>query len=112
MSLCCVSVCMGSNRQLNPSISPDLPACASEIACLGVTLCICDAQSESLAAADARIDTLAQEGRLSPALLLTMAKAYAAAKESSYVKEEVKDIMVHLFWKVRFWDNILLPAVL
>ena len=51
-------------------------------------------------AADASIDKLASEGRLNPALLLTMAKAYSAARETDKTKEEVKDIMAHLYFKV------------
>ena len=51
-------------------------------------------------AADATIDKLASDGRLNPALLLTMAKAYSAAKETDYTKEEVKDVMAHLYFKV------------
>ena len=55
-------------------------------------------QSDSLAAADARIDALAAAGKLDPALLLTMSKAYAAAKESDYTRDDAKEVMVHL-WK-------------
>ncbi len=51
-------------------------------------------------AADATIDKLATEGRLNPALLLTMAKAYSAAKETDKTKDEVKEIMAHLYFKV------------
>ena len=50
--------------------------------------------------ADRRIDTLAATGRLDPALMLTLAKAYAKAKETDVTKEEVKDIMVHLYMQV------------
>ena len=57
-------------------------------------------QAESMEAADATIDRLASEGRLDPALLLTMAKAYSAAKETDKTKDEVKDIMAHLYFKV------------
>ena len=51
--------------------------------------------------ADKRLDDLAAQGRLNPALLLMMAKAHAAAKESSYTKEETKDVMAHLYFKAR-----------
>ena len=53
-----------------------------------------------MADADKRLDELAATGRLNPALLLLMAKAHAAAKESSYTKEEAKDVMAHLYFKV------------
>ena len=58
------------------------------------------AQVSSLEEADSKIDALAKSGALDPALLLTMAKAYAAAKETDKTKEEVKDIMAHLYFKV------------
>ena len=55
----------------------------------------------SIEEADRKIDELAAGGMLSPALLLTMAKAYAGVKETDLTKEEVKDIMKHLYFKVR-----------
>ena len=58
-------------------------------------------QVESIEDADKRLDELAAQGRLDPALLLMMAKAHAAAKESSYTKEETKDVMAHLYFKAR-----------
>ena len=54
-----------------------------------------------MAEADARLDSLAASGRLSPALLLVMAKAHAAAKESPFTQEETKDVMAHLYIKAR-----------
>ena len=56
---------------------------------------------ESLEAADRKIDGLADSGQLNPALLLTMAKAYSAAKDTNITKEEVKEIMGHLYFKAR-----------
>ena len=61
------------------------------------------AQVNSIDEADRRIDDLAASGQLSPALLLTMAKAYAGARDSSMTREEVKDIMAHLYFKARAW---------
>ena len=55
----------------------------------------------SIEEADRKIDELAADGRLSPALLLTMAKAYAGVKDTDMTKEEVKDIMAHLYFKAR-----------
>jgi len=49
--------------------------------------------------AEKKIDGLASSGRLNPALLLTMAKAYSAAKDTNMTKEEVKEIMGHLYFK-------------
>lgn len=43
---------------------------------------------ESLEAAERKIDELAASGKLDPALLLTMAKAYAGAKETDITREE------------------------
>ncbi len=58
-------------------------------------------QVGSLEEADRKIDGLAGSGQLNPALLLTMAKAYSAAKDTNITKEEVKEIMGHLYFKVR-----------
>ena len=44
---------------------------------------------ESLEEADRKIDELAANGRLDPALLLMMAKAYAGSKETDITREEV-----------------------
>ncbi len=57
--------------------------------------------------ADGKIDELAAAGKLDPALLLTMAKAYAAAKETDKTQEEVKDIMAHLYFKVQYCAVLL-----
>ena len=57
-------------------------------------------QVNSIEEADKKIDELAAGGKLSPALLLTMAKAYAGVKETDLTQEEVKDIMAHLYFKV------------
>lgn len=46
-------------------------------------------QVDSLEAADQKIDELAASGKLDPALLLMMAKAYAGAKETNITQEEV-----------------------
>lgn len=58
--------------------------------------------------ADRRIDRLAATGKLDPALMLTLAKAYAKAKETDVTKEEVKDIMVHLYMQVSFCQGVSL----
>jgi hypothetical protein len=57
--------------------------------------------SGSLPEAERKIDELAAAGRLDPALLLTMAKAYAGAKETDKTREEVKDLMAHLYFKAK-----------
>lgn len=56
---------------------------------------------ESMEQAEQKIDDLAAAGKLDPALLLTMAKAYAGAKETDITQEEVKDIMAHLYFKAK-----------
>ena len=58
-------------------------------------------QSDSMERAEAKLDDLAATGRLDPALLLTMAKAYSGVKETDITKEEVKDIMAHLYFKAK-----------
>lgn len=56
---------------------------------------------ESLEQADRKIDEMAASGRLDPALLLMMAKAYAGSKETDITREEVKDVMAHLYFKAK-----------
>ena len=58
-------------------------------------------QSESMEKAEAKLDELAATGKLDPALLLTMAKAYSGVKETDITKEEVKDVMAHLYFKAK-----------
>lgn len=58
-------------------------------------------QVESLDQMNAKIDELAAENNLSPALMLTAAKAYMSVKESPYTSEEVKDVMAHLYFKMK-----------
>jgi len=57
--------------------------------------------SETMESAEAKLDELAASGKLDPALLLTMAKAYAGVKETDITQEEVKDIMAHLYFKAK-----------
>ena len=49
---------------------------------------------------DAKLDSMAQSGALDPALLLTIAKAHSSVKDTDYTREEVKDVMAHLYFKV------------
>ena len=44
-----------------------------------------------------RMDTLASQGKIDPAFLMTTAKAYAGVKQTDMVEEEVKDVMYHLY---------------
>lgn len=64
----------------------------------------------SLPEAEKRIDDLAAQGQLTPALMLTMAKAYAAAKESTYTRDDAKEVMVHLYTKAKASFNAQRPA--
>ena len=50
---------------------------------------------------DAKVAELTQRGELSPALMLTASKMYMSVKESPYTSEEVKDIMGHLYWRMK-----------
>lgn len=59
---------------------------APEVACASRPLFV---QVDSLEAADKKIDELAASGKLDPALLLMMAKAYAGSKETDITQEEV-----------------------
>lgn len=58
-------------------------------------------QVQSVEDAEMKIDQMAEQGRLDPAFLLTMAKAYAAAKDSSLTKPDVMDIMAHMYFKAQ-----------
>ncbi|XP_027930268.1 uncharacterized protein At4g37920 [Vigna unguiculata] len=53
--------------------------------------------SPSLDAACRKIDNLAEKKELDSTLVLMITKAWSAAKESDMMKEEVKDILYHLY---------------
>ncbi|KAL3151877.1 hypothetical protein ABBQ38_012838 [Trebouxia sp. C0009 RCD-2024] len=55
----------------------------------------------SLQEMDAKIDSMARSGALDPALLLTLAKAHTSVKDTDYTREEVKDVMAHLYFKAK-----------
>jgi len=55
----------------------------------------------SLADVDKKLDALLAAGKVDPALLLTTSKMYMSVKESPYTSEEVKDIMAHLYWRMK-----------
>ncbi len=57
-------------------------------------------QVGSLQEMDAKLDSMAQSGALDPALLLTIGKAHTSVKDTDYTREEVKDVMAHLYFKV------------
>lgn len=50
---------------------------------------------------DKKLDGLAATGQLDPALLLLMAKAHQGAKDTDATREEVRDIMAHLYRKAQ-----------
>ncbi len=49
---------------------------------------------------DTKLDTMAAQGQLDAALMLTLAKAHNSVKDTDYTREEVKDVMAHLYFKV------------
>ncbi|KAK4483963.1 hypothetical protein RD792_011174 [Penstemon davidsonii] len=53
--------------------------------------------SPSVDAACRKIDSLAEKNQLDSALVLMITKAWSAAKESNMMKDEVKDILYHLY---------------
>ncbi|XP_020087829.1 uncharacterized protein At4g37920, chloroplastic isoform X1 [Ananas comosus] len=53
--------------------------------------------SPSLDAACRKIDDLAEKKELDSALMLMLTKAWSAAKESNMMKDEVKDVLYHLY---------------
>jgi hypothetical protein len=58
-------------------------------------------QADSIEAAEKKIDEMASAGKLDPAFLLTMARAYSGVKETDYTRDEVKDVMYHLYMKAK-----------
>lgn len=56
---------------------------------------------ETLEEMNQKIEEMSQQGKMDPALVLTAAKAYMSVKESPYVEEEVKDVMAHLYFKMK-----------
>jgi len=58
-------------------------------------------QVETLEEMNQKIDEMSMNGKLDPALILTAAKAYMSVKESPLVEEEVKDVMAHLYFKMK-----------
>ncbi|KAF5955396.1 hypothetical protein HYC85_008252 [Camellia sinensis] len=57
--------------------------------------------SPSVDAACRKIDNLAEKNQLDSALVLMITKAWSAAKESNMMKDEVKDILYHLYTTAR-----------
>ncbi|KAL3737384.1 hypothetical protein ACJRO7_026193 [Eucalyptus globulus] len=65
--------------------------------------------SPSLDAACKKIDNLAAKNELDSALVLMITKAWSAAKESNMMKDEVKDILYHLYVSARGNLQRLMP---
>lgn len=57
--------------------------------------------SPSVDAACRKIDSLAEKNQLDSALVLMITKAWSAAKESTMTKDEVKDVLYHLYMTAR-----------
>ncbi|CAI9116378.1 OLC1v1017510C2 [Oldenlandia corymbosa var. corymbosa] len=57
--------------------------------------------SPSVDAACRKIDSLAERNELDSALVLMITKAWSAAKESDMTKDEVKDVLYHLYMTAR-----------
>ncbi|XVF36796.1 hypothetical protein REPUB_Repub19eG0088800 [Reevesia pubescens] len=66
-------------------------------------------KSPSLDVACRKIDSLAEKNQLDSALVLMITKAWSAAKESNLTKDEVKDILYHLYMTARGNLQRLLP---
>lgn len=65
--------------------------------------------SPSLDAACRKIDSLAEKNQLDSALVLMITKAWSAAKDSNMMKDEVKDILYHLYMTSRGNLQRLMP---
>ena len=63
--------------------------------------------SLSLQEMDSKLDTMAAQGQLDSALMLTLAKAHNSVKDTDYTREEVKDVMAHLYFKVGLGCHVL-----
>lgn len=66
-------------------------------------------KSPSLNAACKKIDDLAQKNQLDSALMLMITKAWSEAKESDMTKDEVKDVLYHLYMTARGNIQRLMP---
>lgn len=58
-------------------------------------------EAGSLDEMDSKIDQMAATGQIDPALMLMMAKAYQGTRDTDITREEVKDIMAHLYFKAK-----------
>ncbi|GJR49769.1 DNA-directed RNA polymerase II protein [Tanacetum coccineum] len=65
--------------------------------------------SPSVDAACRKIDSLAEKNQLDSALVLMITKAWSAAKETDMMKDEVKDILYHLYMTARGNLQRLMP---
>ncbi|KAB1205430.1 hypothetical protein CJ030_MR7G010629 [Morella rubra] len=65
--------------------------------------------SPSVDAACRKIDNLAEKNQLDSALVLMITKAWSAAKESNMTKDEVKDVLYHLYMTARGNLQRLMP---
>ncbi|KAK9050608.1 hypothetical protein SSX86_030422 [Deinandra increscens subsp. villosa] len=65
--------------------------------------------SPSVDAACRKIDNLAEKNQLDSALVLMITKAWSAAKETDMMKDEVKDILYHLYMTARGNLQRLMP---
>lgn len=65
--------------------------------------------SPSVDAACRKIDNLAEKNELDSALVLMITKAWSAAKETNMMKDEVKDILYHLYMTARGNLQRLMP---
>ncbi|XP_073282471.1 uncharacterized protein At4g37920-like [Primulina huaijiensis] len=65
--------------------------------------------SPTLDAACRKIDNLAEKNQLDSTLVLMITKAWSAAKESNMMKDEVKDVLYHLYKTARGNLQRLMP---
>lgn len=67
-------------------------------------------QVGSFAEMDTKLDDLVKDGKLTPALMLTTAKMYMSVKESPYIEEDVKDVLVHLYTRMKTYTASQQPV--
>lgn len=59
---------------------------------------------------DKKVEKMAEQGRLDQATMLSAAKMYNSVKESQYTRDEVKEVMAHLYFKMQETQHRQQPA--
>lgn len=60
---------------------------------------------------DNKVDAMASEGRIDQATMLSAAKMYNSVKQSEYTRDEVKEVMAHLYFKMQETQHRQQPPI-